>query len=227
MQLSSLFDIIVKAAKEHVRKTSERTPTLAAYIPGIYHEEAEQKFSPLKALLLLIEDNFIKITKILDEIDRYFDTRRAPAGEGPGQKDFISWLYQWVGMVPGQNWSVQKKRYVLGIAADLHQYRGTAAGLRCMLALFFEIDVEIKEWDWPQGMQIGVHNTIEMDTRIDDQFNINQCFTVTWKPRPEELETDLKYKIARIRYLIDREKPAHTFCYFNVVGFEEEGLKDE
>jgi phage tail-like protein len=226
MQLSSLLHTILQAAKELARKTSERTPKLAQYLPGIYHEEAERPFSPLWALLLLMEDNFAKITKILDEIDVYFDTQDAPAGKGPGQKDFISWLYQWVGMAPGQNWSIQKKRYALGIAADLHKYRGTATGLRCMLALFFEIDVEIEEWDWSQPMRIDERNTIGLDTRIDDQFNINQCFTVTWKPGPEEFKSksDLKYKIAAIRNLIDQEKPAHTFCYFEVIGYEEEGI---
>jgi phage tail-like protein len=208
-------------ALEPVVKTGERTPKLAAHLPGIFHEEAERKFSSLWALLLLMEDNFAAISKMLDEIDKYFDIWRAPAGETNDQPDFVTWLGTWVALVPEKSWTVQKKRYAVSIAAELHKYRGTLNGLRAVLALFFEIHVEIEEWTWPQAMQIDVRNTIEVDTCIDDQYNINDCFTITWKPTPEETGPALKHKIARIRDMIDREKPAHTFCYFNVIGFEE------
>jgi phage tail-like protein len=221
MAFTSFFIPALQAAGKYAREALERTPQLAAHLPGIYHEDAERKLSPLWALLLFMEDNFAKITKTLDDIDKYFDPRRAPAGEGPGEKDFLTWLGLWVGMIPAPHWSIQKKRYALGIAADLHKYRGTITGLRCMLALFFEIDAEIEEWTWTKGMQIGLHNTIEMDTHIDERFDIDDCFTVTWKPRPEEFGPDLKYKIAAVRHMIDREKPAHTFCYLNVVGYKE------
>jgi phage tail-like protein len=207
---------------EAVQELYERTPKLAAHLPGIFHQAAEQKFSPLWALLLLMEDNFGSIARTIDEIDKYFDIWRAPAGVISDEPDFVTWLGTWVELIPQQSWTVQKKRYALSIAAELHKYRGTITGLHNMLALFFEIDVEINEWTWPKGMQIGVHNTIDVDTRIDDQYNINHCFTVTWKPKPEEIGPELKQKVADIRTMIDREKPAHTFCFFNVIGFEEE-----
>ena len=218
-----LFPLIKPIAQliEHARKIYERTPKLAAHLPGIFHKEAEKKLSPLWALLLLMEDNFGSIAKVIDEIDKYFDIWRAPAGETKDAPDFVTWLGTWVALIPQQKWPDQKKRYALSIAADLHKYRGTITGLHCMLALFFEIQVEIKEWTWPDAMQLGVRNTINLDTRIDDQYNINHCFTVTWKPKPEEIGPDLKQKIADIRAMIDREKPAHTFCYFEVIGYEE------
>lgn len=203
-------------------KMYERNPKLAAYLPGIFHEEAEKKLSPLWALLLMMEDNFGSVSAIIDDIDKYFDIHRAPAAVTGDKPDFVTWLSTWVALIPEQNWPEQKKRHALGIAVDLHKLRGTIPGLKYMLDLFFEIDVEINEWTWPDAMQIGVHNTIGMDTRIDGQYNINHCFTVTWKPEPEELGPDLKQKIADIRAMIDREKPAHTFCYFNVIGYEEE-----
>ncbi|MCP5108603.1 MAG: hypothetical protein GY950_34780 [bacterium] len=212
---------------EHVVKPYERTPKLAAHLPGIFHKEAEKKLSPLWALLLLMEDNFASISQVIDEIEKYFDIHRAPAGITSDEPDFVTWLGTWVALIPQQNWSEEKKRYALGIAAELHKYRGTITGLRTMLALFYGIDVEIKEWDWPEGMQIGLRNTIDIDTRIDDQYNINQCFTVTWKPTKEELKRDIREKIAAIRDMIDREKPAHTFCYFTVTGYEEEEGGDQ
>jgi phage tail-like protein len=220
MSLFAVFETMAPVV-EAVQAIYERSPRLARHLPEIFHKEAERKLSPLWALLLLIEDNFASISKIINEIDKYFDIWRAPAGVTSDEPDFVTWLGTWVALIPEQHWTVQKKRYALSIAADLHKYRGTINGLRSMLALFFEIEVEIDEWDWPDGMQIGVHNTIDVDTRIDDQYNINNCFTVTWKPKPEEIGPDLKQKIAGIRAMIEREKPAHTFCYLKVVGYEE------
>ncbi len=213
----------ISQVMEQARKIYEREPKLAVHLPGIFHKEAEKKLSPLWALLLLMEDNFDSISKTIDEIDKYFDIRRAPAGITGDEPDFVTWLGTWVALVPEQNWREQKKRYALGIASELHKLRGTISGLKYLLTLFFEIDVQIDEWTWPKGMRIDVRNTIDVDTRIDDQYNINQCFTVTWRPEPDEFGPNMKSKIAAIRTMIDREKPAHTFCYFNVIGCEEEG----
>ena len=221
MPFSPFFGPLGDAIKT-AREVYERTPRLAPYLPGIFHKEAEKKLSPLWALLLVMEDNFASLSAVIDDIDTYFDIHRAPAGNTSDEPDFVTWLGSWVALVPEQDWSEQKKRCALGIAADLHKYRGTITGLKYMLALFFEIDVEIKEWTWPDGMQIGCRNTVDIDTRIDDQYNINNCFTVTWKPGPDDTGPNLKQKIAGIRTLIDREKPAHTFCYLNVIGYDED-----
>lgn len=212
---------------EQARKIYEREPKLAVHLPGIFHKDAETKLSPLWALLLLMEDNFDSISTIIDGIDRYFDIWRAPTGLIGNEADFVTWLGSWVALIPERDWPRQKKRYALSLAAELHKYRGTVTGLKYMLALFFEIDVEIEEWTWPEGMQIHVRNSIDIDTRIDDQYNINNCFTVTWKPGPDEIGPGIKQKIADIRAIIDREKPAHTFCFFNVIGYEEEGEEKE
>ena len=207
---------------ETVQAAHERSPRLAAYLPGMFHEEAEKAFSPLRALLLLMEDNFDSVSRTIDRIDTYFDIHRAPSGQLSGQPDFLSWLGTWVGLTPESDWSDEKKRYVLSIAAELHKYRGTVSGLRTMLALYFEIDVEVEEWTWPPGMRTGIAGTGGIDTRIDHEYPIEQCFTVTWEPGLEDRGPGLKHKIASVRQMIDREKPAHTFCYFNVIGYEEE-----
>ncbi|HLP58692.1 MAG TPA: phage tail protein [Candidatus Deferrimicrobium sp.] len=220
MPLFPMFDIMTTAATM-LLAIEARSPKFANSLPGIYHEEAEKKHSPLWTLLLLIEDNFASIANILDKIDTYFDTWQAPAGNTADEPDFVSWLGTWVGLVPETEWPEAKRRFVLGTASDLHKYRGTVTGLRCMLALYFGINVQIDEWAWPDSMQVGVMNTSGIDTRIHVPYNINHCFTVTWKPSPEEKGPELTQKIARIRAMIDREKPAHTFCYFNVEGNEE------
>ncbi len=198
----------------------DRSPGLTQRLPGIFHPQAEKKRSPMWTLLLMMEDNFGSVSGIIDHIETYFDIWQAPSGAVSGEPDFVTWLGTWVGLIPEQHWPDRKKRYALSIAANLHKLRGTIPGLRYMLALFYEIDVRIEEWTWPKGMQIHVRNTIHVDTIIDDQFNINHCFTVTWEPKPDELGPDLKHKVADIRAMIEREKPAHTWCYLNVIGYD-------
>lgn len=180
------------------------------YLPGIYHEEAEKKFSPFWALLHVVEHTFDSIEEKLDRIETYFDIRETPAEE------FLPWLTSWIGLEPEQDWSEQKKRFALKIAADLYKRRGTPAGLVYMVSFYFDIEVEIEEWVWPRAMQVGVHNTIGVNTRLHGRPNKHHCFALTWKVPRDQNNTDLPYKIRRIRALIDREKPAHTECFFIV-----------
>jgi phage tail-like protein len=199
---------------EIVDNIDDSTPKWLDYLPAIFHEEAERKESPLWALLWLMEDNFKKINDKIDEIDTYFDIAQSPSAEYPGDDDFLSLLGSWVGLVPKQEWTEEKKRYAVRQAANLHQYRGTAIGMSYMLALFFEIDVEVKEWVWPKAMQVGEYNTIGIDTRLHERPNINHAFVIMWKADTNGPE--LTVKIKNIRALIDHEKPAHTWCYLHV-----------
>lgn len=225
--MSDIFTLL----KDYIKRSTglavaiqDRTPKLARYLPAIYQPEAEKELGPLWALLLLMEDNFDSISSTIDEIDKYFDIRRAPAGNQDGTRDFVTWLGSWIGLIPQKQWSEQKKRYALSIAVDLHRCRGTIDGLKYMIALFFGIDVELEEWAWPDGMQIDVKNTIAVDTCIDDRYNINFCFKVTWRPTQEDMadEFSFKQKLVDIRAMIDREKPTHTWCYFDVAGFDQD-----
>lgn len=221
--MSDTFFQVMSQAMGPVKNLHNRTPMLLNYLPAIFHPEAGKKHSPLWTLLLMIEDNFASISKIIDDIDRYFDIYRVPDGSKEGETDFLSWLGSWLGLIPEKNWPEAKKRYALRIAVQLHKFRGTVTGLHYMLALFFEIDVKIEQWTWPDSMQTGILDTIGVDTRIDDRYDINNSFMVTWEPIPEELkEPGFREKVANIRALIDREKPAHTWCYFNVTGFEDD-----
>ncbi len=191
-----------------------KIPKYTRYLPAIYHEDAEQPESPLYTILHVLEDIFGGIEIIIDHIEQYFDVKHTPAGMNKGKKDFLSWLAQWVAMEPEQDWSERKRRYVVKHAVDIYTLRGTVTGLNYILALYFGIEVETREWTWPQGMQIGVRNTIGWDTVLHERPNLNFCFVIIWKAPPDENE--LIHKIKKIRARIDREKPAHTKCYFHV-----------
>ena len=190
---------------------------LLRILPAIYHDAAETPANPFRALLLVIQGNFKRLENEIDTIERYFDVTQAPAGSIDDEPDFLTWLSTWVGLELDDKWSEAKKRYAIKNAVNLHKYRGTVTGLTYMLALYFNIDVEIIEWVWPEPMEIGIRNTIGVDSTLYNAPDLNSCFTLTWKPGPEETGEELTKKIKKIRDMIDREKPAHTSCYFHVV----------
>ncbi len=166
--------------------------TFISSLPAIYHDEAEKPGTPLRAILELMCYNFNRIEKRIDFIERYFDTYTAPSDS---HQDFLTWLGSWVDFEPDLHWSQQKKRFAVRQAADLYKYRGTITGLNYMITLFFGIEVEIREWNptqpdqwiWPDGMTIGITDTIGEDTHLFEKFDEKNCFIVIWWPRPEEI----------------------------------------
>jgi hypothetical protein len=79
-----------------------------------------------------------------------------------------------------------------------------------MIRELFEIEVEVEEGEWPDGMTLGVRSSLGMDSHLVDDADDNTCFQIRWKldARPPD---DL---LRRVRAAIDLEKPAHTRCYF-------------
>ena len=113
------------------------------------------------------------------------------------------------------NWLQTKKRYLIQQAADLYRQRGTSLGLKTLIEQFFDIEVEIREWQWP-GMVVGRRSTLNVDTRLTEPSDRQSCFEVRWHPKPDHGQS-LEQLTAMIRTVIDQEKPAHTRCYFNVL----------
>lgn len=197
----------------------EETPHAVAHLPAIYHDEAEDIQGPLWALLHWIEYEFGSLADIIENVDQFLDVYKSPAETTPGagKIDFLSWLGSWVAMDLEKSWGENKRRYAIRNASQIHKYRGTQTGLAYMLTLAFDIEVDIKEWAWPKGMQIGVRNSIGVDTVLHERPNLNYCFVVIWEPPPVKMSKELlRIKTKKIRAVIDREKPGHTLCYFYV-----------
>jgi len=212
---SPLSAAMEKLAEKAIIKY-DKPPDLLRFLPAIYHEEGERRFSPLWAILYIIQETFDSIEEKIDHVEDYFDIHTAPTRDKNGRNDFLSWLASLVAFHFDETWPETKKRYVLRIAVDLYKLRGTITYLKYMIVLYFGIEVEIREWEWPHGMQIGTSGKIGVDTVLFDRPNLNHCFTLTWVPDPSLKEDEIKKKIPRIRALIDREKPIHTRCYFRI-----------
>jgi len=196
----------------------QEPPRAINHLPAIYHDEAEDIQGPLWALLHWMEYLFGGLTDIIENVDQFLDVYKSPAeiAPGAGKIDFLDWLGSWVAMDLEESWTVDKRRYAIRNASQIYKYRGTRTGLAYILTLTFDIETDIKEWAWPKGMQIGVRNSIGVDTILHERPNLNYCFVVIWEPSIEQMRKSLRTRIKKIRAVIDREKPGHTLAYFYV-----------
>lgn len=185
-------------------------------LPEIYQPLAEDPSSPLHALITIAGEFFSPIVVELERIDANFDPQRAPAEPDPKGRGFLDWLASWVMVDIHPNWPGTKRRFLIQQADDLYRIRGTAQGLKTLIEFFFDIEVAIREWQWPAGVVIGHRSTLNVDTKLIDPSGGQCCFEVRWHPRPDHWD-QLEQLTAMIRTVIDREKPVHTRCYFNVV----------
>lgn len=210
----------------------EKELKLINFLPAIYQAQAQEGHGLLGGLLAILEHHFAELAQRLDRIEENFNPYATSAEPDPNGRDFLTWLASWVSLDLDAQWSLgldaqreeKKKRFLLDGAAELYRYRGTVAGLKSMLEQFFGIEVKIEEWAWPDGMQIGQHSTLGIDSWLVEKINRDNCFTVNWKP-PDLNQDRLNHLVRKIRVLIDREKPAHTRCYLNLIVPEEKQEK--
>ena len=208
----------------------EKKASLIHHLPAVYHQQAEKECDPLGILLNTFEHLLSGIAEKLDRIDTYFDPSVAPhrpddtPNDLPDDRssydqrlydqrpyvprpadphgDFLTWLASWVALGIDESWSEEKKRYLIQNAAFLYRGRGTLHGLKYIIKHYFDIEVKIKEWEWPPGMVIGRRSTIGIDTTLNEKTNIDDCFIVTCKLTGME-DKKKNELIPKIRAVID------------------------
>ncbi len=185
---------------------------LLSFLPSIYQKQAESEGDPLKAILKTFDHFLSDIEDKSGNIDSFLDPDLATDVTDKNGRDFLTWLASWVVLGIDDGWSEKKKRYLIKNAAQIYNHRGTLSGLKYILEQFFDIDVEIEEWSWPSGMEIGRRSSIGVDTHLMEKLNIKQCFKLICMPSQQSGP----YIINKIRTIIDLEKPAHTMCYLEV-----------
>jgi len=196
-------------------------PAFLSALPTIFQSEVriDGTHEPLHTLLDLMHGAFDPIDHLLATLDSYIDPYEAPGSENetPGNKknDFLTWLASWVGLQglhewPEAEWPEAKKRFVVSQAAMLYRHRGTLRGLDYMITLCLNLDVTIKEWEWPSGMVMGATSSIGLDTHLLDNPTRDRCFIVYWKTAQA---VPMRQTVNALQALIEREKPAHTRHY--------------
>jgi phage tail-like protein len=145
---------------------------LLRYLPGIY---ARDPF--LGRFLLIFENIWAPLERQLNQRHAYFDPRLTPA-------ELLPWLGRWLDLVLDENWPEERRRTLIGRAAELYERRGTAWSLREYL-----------------GICTGVLPQVLEDGASGDPFHFTVLFRVD---DPGSLDED------RVRRIIEEEKPAHT-----------------
>lgn len=106
---------------------------IGSYLPALYQED-----DLTQRLLAGLDEVLAPVFATLDALPAYLDPGTAP-------EDFLAWVGSWLGLVLDPEWSPQRRRAVVAEASRLYGLRGTAAGLRELLALVSDADIEVSD----------------------------------------------------------------------------------
>lgn len=143
-----------------------------------------------------LDDVLAPVISTLDCIGAYVDPMLAPA-------DFVLWLADWFGTALDENWPLRRQRAAVARSVALYRQSGTVAGLRSLLEVVTEGEVEVID----SG---GVTWSQRPNTAPPGQDELSVEVRVT---APPGSSIDLK----AIDELVAAAKPAHVAHRVEVV----------
>jgi phage tail-like protein len=149
------------------------------YLPPIYHE---QDF--LRRFLLIFESILTPVDRTIDQISSYFDPRLTP-------ESFLPWLASWVDLVLNEKWPIERRRALIGAAAELYRWRGTRRGLSEFIRIYAGVEPSIVEPGHERQPGASPANGHMFHVQLD-------------VPNPDTIDRAL------VEAIIEAEKPAHT-----------------
>ncbi len=194
---------LVSRGQEHCLTVSKRS--LTRFLPAAYQSGGPGR-----------EPDFLKrflwvFQHIYDSVDTQINTIHENFSPTTADDEFLPWLAQWVGLTLDTDWPEAKKRRLLKEAAAHYHQRGTVEAITSLVRLFAEVEPEIRENAWPhEGLRVGVHSTVGVDTVVMPPINKAFCFVVRLPLGYDELGEE---RVARVHQILRAEKPAHTiYC---------------
>lgn len=186
------------------------------YLPSIYSIENSDPDSFIVNYLKIFEKiltgindstedfehrKIYSLSYILSRTSRLFNHESTP-------QEFVDWLASSLGLLLKQNWTLEKKRQVIGKILGLYRMRGTKRGLEEYIRIYVGEDVPIHIYEFTNALQISESSTIGNNTIIGEgrpfYFGVHVLLPVANR----EL---LLQKRSAIIEIIEREKPAHTY----------------
>lgn len=194
-----------------VNNRSDRTSDYLQYLPGILQAEPS-----MNRLLLAFERILTGLPNdpdhpdplpqqpgleaYIDRIYTYFDPHPVQSGETSEDlqaqrtpDEFLPWLASWVALSLRDDWEPEVKRRFISQMVSLYRQRGTKAGLKRLLELYTNEEVEIYEF-----------------AHVPHYFQVQMTLSAG---NPELLRK--KEEIARA--ILNQEKPAHTFYSLQIL----------
>lgn len=126
---------------------------LIDHLPGLYQDDPMAR-----SLTAAFDEVLAPALGTVDNFAAYLDPALTP-------EDFLEWLAGWVGVLPDENWPIERRRALVALATELYRSRGTVAGLAMHIRLFTAGDVEIVDNGgaaWSQTPQAAVPGTPEL-----------------------------------------------------------------
>jgi phage tail-like protein len=153
-------------------------------LPGLYQED-----ELARGLTAAFDELLAPAIGAIDNFAVYLDPALTP-------EDFLDWLAGWVGLLPDENWPLERRRAMVALAAQLYRSRGTVAGLAMHIKLFTAGDVEIID-----------NGASAWSTTPDAAIPGQPEFSLTVRVKPLKKGT---IDLDRLNALVAGAKPAHV-----------------
>jgi phage tail-like protein len=165
---------------------------IAPTLPSVFQED-ELTLRLVAAFDELIAPVFVT----LDSLEAYVDPALCP-------DDFLDWIAGWIGLVPDENWTVERRRRLAARAVPVYRLRGTVAGLIGHVELLFGERAEVSDsggvaWSQTPGADLPGSPEARVTVRVG-------------VPR------DVRVDFDRLQALIAAETPAHVISELEVTG---------
>ena len=178
------------------------------YLPALYEQD-----DLLGRYVMLFERHWSPIEERLAHSHHYFAASYTPA-------PLLAWLAWCLHGLLDERWPEAKRRRLLKELVPLHRKRGTKAGLKALLEIYTESEVEIIE-HWAGNLQLGAATRLGRRVALGKE---NHPATFTVKVRlpaafasangqcanePESAQCTEQW-LQKIHAIVAAEKPAHT-----------------
>jgi phage tail-like protein len=148
-------------------------------------------------LVAAFDEVLAPVLVTLDSLEAYVDPALCP-------DDFLDWLAGWIGLVPDENWTVERRRTLAARAVPVYRLRGTVAGLIGHVELLFGERPEVVDsggvaWSITPGADLPGSPEPRVTVRVG-------------------IPRDVRVDFERLSALVDAETPAHVISELEVTG---------
>jgi phage tail-like protein len=212
------------------------------HLPAIYRDGPPATF--LTRVLDLVENLLGEPEQAISDLPALFDPWATPDQPNSAGGTWLDWLSGWVAFPLDEAWDTGKRRSALADAFAWHARRGTIEGLRQAIALYAGATAHIEEpaanaavWSLGSTSALGFTTMLAAaqpaGAVLDRTAVLDHSHLIFDAQAGAPLFADLAHRfcvqvyqrdaptveaVAKIRSVIDREKPAHTTYDLCVVG---------
>jgi phage tail-like protein len=212
------------------------------HLPAIYREGPPAEF--LARVLDLVENLLGEPEQAISDLPALFDPWATPDQPNDAGDTWLDWLSGWLAFPLDEAWTTGKRRTAVAGAFAWHARRGTIEGLRQAIALFAGATAHIEEpaanaavWSLGSTSMLGFTTMLAAaqpaGAVLDRTAVLDHSHLISDAEAGSPLFGDLAHRfcvhiqeadaatpgaVAKLRAVIDREKPAHTTYELCVIG---------